>query len=113
MKLSRYLISIRAFDLGFLVLLACLLPVTLACSGGENPSSTQAPEHSTEEHGAQRTVEYEPAYPEDVSTEGLSESDKAQQERLSHGEGGHEHDAEGDHEHDEEGDPGHGADSSH
>lgn len=60
-------------------------------------------------------VEYEPAYPEEVSVEGLSEDDVAQQERHTHGDGtshvhdegaahdhgdgGHEHDGGDDHEH--------------
>ena len=47
-------------------------------------------------------VEFEPAYPADVSSEELSEADVAQQETHSHGDGEEHSHAEGDPEHGEE-----------
>lgn len=55
---------------------------------------------------ASEEVTYEPAYPEDVSPEGLSEEDAAQQQQVhSHGGEPHAHDEE--EEHGEHGDDGH------
>ena len=61
--------------------LFALALVALACGGGP-PDSTAATESPAPE------VSYEPAYPDDVSSEGLSEEDEAQQGELhSHGDG--------------------------
>ncbi len=87
---------------------------TVACGGGpgeESPSS--APADAAE---AATEVEYEPAYPEEVSDEGLSEEDVRHQATHDHGEGeehahgddeGHMQDDDEGHMHDEHGDDGH------
>lgn len=81
------------------------------CAG--DPVGEEAAPESEEAAGSEAgAVEYEPAYPEDVSAGELSEEDTAQQaahthadgSSHSHGEGSdHEHgegEGEGDHEHD-------------
>lgn len=90
------------------LLLAFLVLSSLACQqpgGGETSRPAPAPVPASEPEPAADTepaVEYEPAYPTDVSSEELSESDVAQQETHSHGEGeAHSHD-EGDHENGEQ-----------
>ena len=84
----------------------------IACQGSGDapvPSADPAPATSAPED----EVTYVPAYPEDVSDEGLSDEDVAQQEAHSHGEEEHSHGEEDhshneeDHSHDEE-DHGHG-----
>lgn len=76
---------------------------TLGACAGEAPDHT--PDAASEEAEAAPgpEVEYEPAYPEEVSPEGLSEADEAQQETHTHGGTTHSHgDDEGDeHEHDD------------
>lgn len=77
----------------FLLLSTLLLGLgSTACGGdsGQEPSpdpSTEA-EAPAPEAGSEE-VAYEPAFPEDVSAEGLSDEDVAQQESHSHG--GEEH----------------------
>ena len=97
---------------------------SLACKGNEpaktdeTPTAATVPETKTVEPNAtegdapeaSEEVAYEPAYPDDVSTEGLSEEDQEQQEAQhshgdgeehSHGDGSHSHDSEpDDHAHD-------------
>ena len=97
-----------------ILLLSLLVLTSLACqqpASDETATPAPAPAATSEAHSATETepaVEYEPAYPTDVSSEELSESDVAQQETHSHGEGKeHSHD-EGDHEGgEEEADDGH------
>jgi len=74
--------------------------------GGGGAAATEAPTAETEPPppDASSEVSYEPAYPEDVSSEGLSEDDVAQQETHSHGGEEHSHDEDGiqdDHKHDD------------
>ncbi|MDY7094819.1 MAG: hypothetical protein SX243_17745 [Acidobacteriota bacterium] len=98
-----------------LSILLTLFIVTTGCGPGA-PSEAPAAEAGTaadsdapeaEDAVAGEEVQFEPAYPEDVSSEGLSEEDMAQQEAgHSHSEGG---DHEGDHSHGEE-DHSHGED---
>ncbi len=93
----------------WLLLLTTLAATFSSCRPGESePPSTPAPEQ-TEPTAAEPSppasseeVAYEPAYPADVSSEGLSEEDVAQQEAdHSHDGGEHSHDG-GDHTHDED-----------
>ncbi|MCG8460847.1 MAG: hypothetical protein MI919_31570 [Holophagales bacterium] len=105
-----------------------LITLTVACHQGgaaDGPSSHDRAEParraspqggpSEGREGASEGVTYVPAYPADVSNEGLDSVDVAQQESLSHGEPGHDH-GEDDHDHGEddhghgEGDHGHGED---
>lgn len=70
--------------------------------GAEEPVATEAPA-TTGEAAADppaADVTYEPAYPAEVSEEGLSEEDAAQQQ-TTHAHGGEEHS------HADEGDDGH------
>lgn len=88
-----------------MLLLSLLVLTSLAC---QQPASEEtvhpAPAGTSDPNAAAETepaVEYEPAYPSDVSSEELSESDVAQQETHSHGEGEEHSHGEGDHEHGE------------
>jgi len=86
-------------SLSLLVLtaLACQQPASdETATPAPEPAATSAPNAATETEPA---VEYEPAYPTDVSNEELSESDIAQQETPSHGEGDEHSHGEGGHEH--------------
>lgn len=86
------------------VLLAAAVILLVACGGGEPAAREPEPENG----GA---VTYEPAYPEEVSAEGLSDEDAAQQENAHDHDGGagHEH-GEGAHSHDGEAGDDHGHD---
>lgn len=67
-----------------------LLAGALAACAGEPPSpAADAPDASTQGASAveEPEVDYEPAYPEEVSSEDLSEADAAQQETHSHDDG--------------------------
>ena len=99
-----------ALAAGTLACAALLLPLG-ACGGdtaepsAEEPAAGAAAE--TSPAPAAGEVEYEPAYPEEVSAEGLAESDAAQQEEAhAHGDETHVHEGAGDEEHDH-GDGGH------
>ena len=103
----------RRNPLTFALFLGLLLVGTLAgaCAGGDDPPADDAGVNgeATEETG----VEYEPAYPEDVSGESLSEEDAAQQETHSHADGtSHSHGEEDDHDHGD-GEHPHGGDEDH
>ena len=94
-----------------LLLAGALLLGWIACGSGgpeghgaasapaESPAAAESPTPSETEPAAE--VTYEPAYPEEVSEDGLSEDDKDQQEDThSHGDGTtHSHGDEGDHSH--------------
>lgn len=64
-----------------------------ACGAGEPAGDSPLPAAAEEE------VEYEPAYPEEVSSEALSEEDEAQQ-AVTHTHGGEAHTHEEGEEHD-------------
>lgn len=81
-----------------------------ACGAGERGGDRQpatAAEEAASAPGAADAVEYEPAYPEEVSGEGLSEEDEAQQavththdgETHSHAEGEEHENGNGSHDH--------------
>ena len=98
--------SLFALSILFLTLL------TTGCGGGE--PSVQPPADAASTGGAAtetaptEQVTYEPAYPADVSEEGLREEDVAQQEKHSH-DGGEAHShGEGDEHSDDHGDHAHG-----
>ncbi len=91
---------------------------------GTNPTTETAGAPGSEPSGETDEVEFEPAYPAEVSTEGLSDEDIAQQESAvhshdaagSHDEGhthdkGHSHEGGEPHSHGEE--PGHDEDPEH
>ncbi len=70
----------------FALLLATVL---LAGCAGDDPgagSDTARGDSPAATEGAE-SVEYEPAFPDEVSTEGLSESDAAQQQAHTHADG--------------------------
>ena len=102
------------YYLPFLVFLAFLALLAVACGGSSDsstsgssasePTASPSQDATTAESDAgEEAIEYEPAYPEDVSTDELSESDAAQQHGHAHDdEGGHEPGDEG--EHDDHGD---------
>ncbi len=79
-----------------LLIMIAIVAALSGCSEREtdtaSPASAEAPAVATDT-GA---VAFEPAYPEDVSTETLSADDTAQQEIHTHGDGddAHAHDAE-------------------
>lgn len=77
----------------------------VGCDGDDGGTADE--DHVTPVEEAATDVEYEPAYPEDVSAEDLSAEDIRQQE-IPHGHDGeaHAHDDEGEGEHDH-GDDGH------
>ncbi len=90
-------------DLPFVTILL-LVTLSLGCGGAE-PSSReggdeQMLQNEAAAEAAAEAVEYEPAYPAEVSGEGLSEEDVAQQQtghshdggEHSHGPDGHSHD---------------------
>ena len=92
-----------------------LIALTVACHPGgahdeppshdrAEPTRTASPEGGSPQgrEGTSEGVTYVPAYPADVSTEGLDAEDVAQQESLSHGEDGHDHGEDG-HDHGEDG----------
>lgn len=84
-----------------------------ACAGGDDPPADDA--QATEEAPAETAagVEYEPAYPEDVSADSLSEEDAAQQEAHTHADGtSHSHGEEDDHDHGD-GEHSHDGDEDH
>lgn len=93
---------------------------TVACGGGpaeESPTGEPADAAETASE-----VEYEPAYPEEVSDEELSEEDAQQQATHAHGEGeehahgddeGHMHGDDEGHMHDGDDDHMHDGDDSH
>ena len=93
----------RSFRLFATTLIAVAL---LSSCQGTTADESDAASSPAAESDAQ--VEYEPAYPTDVSAEGLSEDDVSQHEAAhSHGEEEHTH-GEDSHTHDEdEGDDGH------
>ena len=75
--------------------LAVLTILVIGAAGcGESPAVTDtAPAAATPPAASTDTVAFEPAYPEEVSTEQLSAEDKAQQETHQHGDGEeHPHD---------------------
>ena len=89
-----------------------LLAGALAACGGSDDRATaadsRAPAAVAEPGPPASDVAYEPAYPADVSSEGLSEGDVAQQETPHSHDGGEEH-TQGDEEvhGEDEGDHGH------
>ena len=93
--------------LSFLFSLLSIPLFALACQNGE--SAEPAGEEPAAAEAPASDVTYEPAYPTDVSEEGLSEGDTAQQQ-ATHSHGGDEHShAEGeDHPHGEDEDHPHG-----
>ena len=93
------------------LVLSLLALISLAC---QKPASEKATTPTTVPAAASESeapaepgpaVEYEPAYPTDVSGEELSEGDVAQQEAHSLGDGEEHAHAEEGHEHGEEEDP--------
>lgn len=104
-------LGFSAFRLsGTLLLLSVLSLLAIGCQPTESdpPSEPAAAEAPTEE--AADAVTYEPAYPAEVSEEGLTEADTARQkaehshdgDEHSHGDGSHTHDGDeshADHEH--------------
>ena len=82
-----------------------LLTVVLAACGSPEPNEPASAETSASEGTGvdAGATTYEPAYPAEVSAEGLTEEDIAQQEAThSHGDGEeHAHGDEGDHAHGE------------
>lgn len=100
------------------VLFAAVATLFVACGGGEpvreaetDSAATSPTAGESAPPAAGDAVTYEPAYPEEVSAEGLSDEDAAQQEGAhSHdGEAGHDH-AGGEHSHDGEAGDDHGHD---
>lgn len=98
-----------------LAALAVLLVLAVACGGtAEAPDGAAAEPAATESSTADAPagdageVSYEPAYPEEVSEEGLSEEDTAVQGSAAHdpGDDSHEH-GEDSHEHGDEDGHGH------
>lgn len=107
--------KIQAAVLAILILLANGL---VAC-GGDRPASDDAESAraaatapDAAETASGEGVTYEPAFPEEVSSEGLSEQDVAQQEAghghsegadhdTDHGDVGHSHREGADHDHDD------------
>lgn len=82
--------------------LCCLL--TVACGGPASEPVEPEPAATKETEAASETT-YEPAYPEDVSSEELSDEDRSQQEGAAH-----THDdgtTHGDHDHGDDEDHGH------
>lgn len=79
-----------------------LAGVALAGCGADDGAGADAPAASAVE--ATGDVEFEPAFPEEVSSEGLTTEDVRQQEAAhGHGDEAHAHDDEGDaHAHDDE-----------
>ncbi len=81
------------------LLFSTLLVLALAssaCQPGDDASTDSAatsPEAAAADPAAaaEGGVEYEPAYPAEVSTDELSEEDIAQQEKTTHSHGGAEH----------------------
>lgn len=105
--------------LSILACLAFFALLTVGCGGpterpaAESRDADAAASQSKTESGDGDSVEYEPAYPADVSTEGPTKADTAHhhdpnQDDDEHGHGDdHEHgDEEGDHPHGD-GDPSH------
>lgn len=94
--------------------LALLLALTACQGSGEadaptvdsNPAAVE-----TETPDPENEVTYEPAYPEEVSEQGLSDTDVAQQETHSHGGEEHSH-GDGDHSHGD-GEHSHGEGEEH
>lgn len=96
----RQLVAAAALALGVL----CLG----ACGGDTVEPAAEGPaaeaEVDTPASAATDGVEYEPAYPEEVSAEGLAESDAAQQEEAhSHGDETHTHEGEEEQPHEDDG----------
>lgn len=86
------------------------------CGGGEpsaeSPAETASPAGAATDAATSEQLTYEPAYPADVSEEGLSEED-VEQLRVEHThDGGEAHSHEGD-EHDHEGEEHSHDDGSH
>lgn len=85
------------------LLLSIVALTSLACQqpaddATDAPASEPTASDSSSE--AEPAVEYEPAYPTDVSSEELSQDDVAQQEATHSHDGGEEHSHdEGDHDH--------------
>lgn len=85
---------------------------TLVGCGADDAATAEPPAASAEAAEADaadsRDVEFEPAYPEEVSQEGLAAEDVRQQETPhGHGSEAHAHDDEGAHAHDDEGEDHH------
>ena len=91
-------LAVAALALGGLALAGC---------GADDAATAEAPAAEAEEAagGAPADdVDYEPAYPEEVSGEGLTTEDVSQQEGHGHGAGEHARDeGEEGHDHDEDG----------
>lgn len=85
----------------FLGLTACGAPPETT---GEPASAADTPPPAVSDEAA---VTYEPAYPEDVSQEGLTDADTTQQETHGHDDGTEHSHAEGDHSHDDEAEQNH------
>ena len=81
-----------------------LLTLTfVACGAATTPEAEEAATETAPAGATDAAVAYEPAYPDEVSDEGLSEEDVEQQEgEHTHGDGEtHSHDDEGEHGHDD------------
>ncbi|MDA8016911.1 MAG: hypothetical protein MPN21_05625 [Thermoanaerobaculia bacterium] len=95
----------------FPIWLGALLVMSFAACGTPTETVEQDPSSTTnaraENDASEDEVQYEPAYPADVSTEDLSDDDVAQQHAHSHDSADHEHGEEDDHEHGPEGDHTH------
>ena len=90
--------------LGFASIVLLFLATACQQTSAGNPSTPVSeasaptqPAASSKVEAASEEVTYEPAYPEDVSAEGLDADDAAQQETHSHGGAEHSHDDGGDH----------------
>lgn len=87
--------------------LACQQPASEETTA-PTPEPSAAVSDSSPAAETESAVEYEPAYPTDVSAQELSEDDVAQQATTHAHDGGEEHAHEGDHgESEEEGHDGH------
>ena len=97
-----------------LVLALLLLPLFAIACGSEGVETDDEPALETAAEPADSGTQYEPAYPEDVSTDALSEEDTAQQESHTHEDGTtHEHGEEGNHEDGGDGEHAHDGDEDH
>lgn len=90
MTLTKTMVSFAIFTLA-LIFAACA-PSPISEPQVEQPTPVTESDQQVEPSTAVEEVSYEPAYPEDVSEEGLTEEDVEQQEAgHSHGSGTEDH----------------------
>lgn len=106
-RLSRTLFAVPSMLLLALLSLACHSPPSTSQADSADPAASpivSEPQDPPPAEVDQKPVSYEPAYPAEVSADGLDADDAAQQEQAhshggdehSHGEGAHEHGGDGD-----------------